>query len=121
MRDDRRKHRILVIDSYPDAAVVTCHALEILGYESFAANTGRGALTTAQCFDPEIVILDLDLPDVSGLDVARALRAQAAEHPLHIAALTGWTRPRDREDAFVAGFDQYVVKPAISRCSSARP
>lgn len=108
---DLRRCRVLVVDDYPDVAEIACSLLEKLGQESRMANTGRGALEEASRFNPNIVILELTLPDISGLEVARALRARILEHPVHIAALTGWAGAQERDDAFAAGFDQYVVKP----------
>jgi CheY-like chemotaxis protein len=109
--DDRRKRRVLVVDDYHDAAEITSSLVRLMGHESRVANTGRAALEEASRFAPEIVILDLGLPDIGGFDVARTLRIRAAGRPLHIAALTGWMQPWAREAAFAAGIDQYFVKP----------
>jgi DNA-binding response OmpR family regulator len=83
----------------------------MMGHESRMASTGSGALEEASRFEPDIVILDLALPDISGLEVARALRSQADGRALHIAALTGCARAQQRAEALAAGFDQYVLKP----------
>jgi DNA-binding response OmpR family regulator len=107
-----RRHRVLVVDDYRDIAESICSMLEMLGQECRMATTGREALEEASGFDPEIAIIDLALPDISGMDVACALRSQAAGQRLYIAALTaGWARPGLRDAIFAAGFDQYVLKP----------
>jgi two-component system, OmpR family, response regulator len=103
--------RVLVVDDYPDAAEIACLLLESLGHECRAATTGAGALAEAERFDPQIVILDIGLPDISGYDVARELRRRCGAG-IYLAAVTGWGQPADRVRAFAAGFDLHVLKPA---------
>lgn len=88
--------------------------LMIYGHECRAAHSGRQALEIANDFFPDVVVLDIGMPDISGYDVARELRDRAAAQGrrLHLVALTGWGQPADRARAFDAGFDQHVVKPA---------
>lgn len=104
--------RILVVDDYPTAAEVACVLLRLLGHETRAALTGRDALAQAETFHPDAVILDIGLPDLSGYEVARALRASPHGHDVFIAALTGWDQPEDRQKSAAAGFDLHVLKPA---------
>jgi DNA-binding response OmpR family regulator len=106
------QHRVLVVDDYPDAAEIACTFLTLLGYECRSASSGKEALETARTFEPDIAILDIGLPDISGYEVAAQLRKEFAGRPLYIAAVTGWGQPEDRVRAFVAGFDQHVLKPA---------
>jgi DNA-binding response OmpR family regulator len=111
-----RRYRVLVVDDYRDIAEGMCRLLEILGQDGHMATTGQGALEEASRFEPEIAIIDLALPDISGLDVARMLRSQASGRRLYLAALTaGGTQARIRDDALAAGFDQYLIKPANLR------
>lgn len=105
-------HRVLVIDDCPDAAEVVCVILQLYGHQARSAHSGRDALAEACVFLPSIVILDLSLPDLSGCDVARALRARPGGRDLHIAALSGWAEHEKREAALEAGCDQYALKPA---------
>lgn len=107
-----QKHRILVVDDYPDAAEAACTLLTLLGQECMFVTCGEDALREAERFDPDVVILDIGLPDVSGLEVARQLRGRAPGHPLYLAALTGWGQAEDRVKALAAGFDCHVLKPA---------
>lgn len=102
--------RVLVVDDYPDAADIACMLLTMHGHECRSVTTGQGALDEAARFDPDIVILDIGLPDISGYDVARELRRRAGR-AIYIAAVTGWGQPADRLRAFAAGFDQHVLKP----------
>lgn len=106
------KHRVLVVDDYPDSAETTCTLLALLGHECRFAVCGRDALAEAARFEPDVAILDIGLPDVSGFDLARELRKQLAGRPLYLAAVTGWGQPEDRARAFAAGFDQHFLKPA---------
>lgn len=108
------KTRVLVVDDYPDSAETASMLLMLYGHECRTAVTGRSALDQAAVFDPDIVILDISLPDMSGYEVARALRARPGGQELYLAAVTGWSQPQDREQAFAAGFDQHVVKPTNS-------
>lgn len=103
--------RVLVVDDYPGAADAACLLLRLLGHEPLAAMTGQQALERAATFDPDIVVLDLGLPDVSGLDVARALRQRPGRRQF-IVALTGSSSSEDRGRVRDAGIDMYVLKPA---------
>lgn len=108
-------HRILVVDDYRESAEILCTLLESLGHTTRGATSGQAALAIAEVFDPDIAILDLDLPDISGLEVARELRVRFAGKPLYLAALTGSARPEDRERVEAAGIDCHVTKPATTR------
>jgi CheY-like chemotaxis protein len=106
------KHRVLVVDDYPDSAETTCTLLTLLGHECRFAVCGRDALAQAAQWQPDVAILDIGLPDVSGFDLARELRKQLAGKPLYLAAVTGWGQREDRDQALAAGFDQHFLKPA---------
>ncbi len=104
--------RALIVDDYPDAAELSCMLLGMLGHDCRSANSGLASLAVAVELQPEIVILDIGLPDISGYEVARTLRQRAGDQPLFIAAVTGWGQPADRVRASEAGFDHHVLKPA---------
>ncbi|MGE0869228.1 MAG: response regulator [Kofleriaceae bacterium] len=106
--------RVLVVDDYPGVAEISCVMLRILGHDAIPATSGVEALARARDFEPDIVILDIGLPDRNGYDVARALRAAPRGNALHIAVLTGWNQPEDRNHASSAGVDQHFVKPACT-------
>jgi CheY-like chemotaxis protein len=105
-------HHVLIVDDYPDAAEIACTLLTLLGHECRAAYCGRDALAEARSFQPDIAILDIGLPDISGYELAGELRKLYAGRPLYLAAITGWGQPEDRVKAFAAGFDHHVLKPA---------
>ena len=104
-----RKYRILVVDDCRDTVDALAALLRIFGHDPRVARTGREALMVAQTFDPEVAFLDIALPDISGFDIAREIRA---DRPLsYLIALTGHVRAIDRERAYRAGFDLHVAKP----------
>lgn len=109
------RFRVLIVDDYPDAAESACVLLSMLGHDCRFATTARQALVEAAHFEPEVAILDIGLPDLSGFDLARELRKMSAGRALYIAAITGWGQPEDRVKAFAAGFDHHVLKPADQR------
>jgi DNA-binding response OmpR family regulator len=106
-----QKRRVLIVDDFPDAAEVACMLLTLFGHDCRFATCGEDALREALTFDPEVAILDIGLPDLSGFEVARRLR-QRTGHALFVAALTGWGQAEDRIKALAAGFDHHVLKPA---------
>jgi CheY-like chemotaxis protein len=109
--DAKSRMRVLVVDDYPDSAETASMLLTLIGHDCRTAVTGQGALAQAAAFDPDIVILDIGLPDISGYEVARVLRARTGGRALYLAAVTGWGQPGDRVQALAAGFDQHVLKP----------
>jgi DNA-binding response OmpR family regulator len=104
--------RVLIVDDYPDAAESSSMLLTLLGHQCRTALCARDAMIEATRFQPEIAILDIGLPDLSGFDLARELRLQLAGRPLYLAAVTGWGQPEDRIKAIAAGFNHHVLKPA---------
>lgn len=103
--------RILIVDDHPDTADVVGMLLEALGHETTLARTGLAALEAVERFRPDLVILDIGLPDLSGYDVARAIRARPLGALIHLVAATGWGTAEDRVRALAAGFNQHQLKP----------
>lgn len=106
-----RPLRVLVIDDNADAADSLEQLLGLDGHEVRTANTGRAGLAAAASFAPHLVLLDIGLPDQSGYDVARQMRAAGGEHRAYLVALTGRGQSEDRDDALAAGFDLHITKP----------
>jgi CheY-like chemotaxis protein len=106
--------RILVVDDQPDVVELLCLQLERAGHTCIAAASGSEALALAAEHRPEVILLDIGLPDMSGYEVARALRARADGNSFYLAALTGYGTAEDRRRAFAAGFDRHLLKPAKS-------
>ena len=101
--------KILVADDNVDAAATLSAMLEMLGHKVRVVHGGRQALEAASEFKPEIVFLDIGMPDMSGYDVSAQLRAGL--NPT-LAALTGWGAEADKARAQQAGFDHHLTKPA---------
>ncbi len=103
--------RILVVDDNVDAALGLSAVLRAKGHESQTAYTGPTALEAVQSFQPEIILLDIGLPGMSGYEVARLLRAEPTTRGAVIAALTGYGQESDRQRSLDAGFDYHLTKP----------
>ncbi|CAN5919963.1 N/A [soil metagenome] len=103
--------KVLVVADHPDASEIICALLGILGHEAREAISGTEAVAVAAVFEPELVILDIGLPDLSGYEVARELRSRYPDRCIHIAAVTGWAQVNDRVRSLAAGIDQHFLKP----------
>jgi len=105
------KLRILVVDDYADAAESLTMLLQTEGHEVEIADCGMKALEKAQTFRPQIVLLDIGLPDLDGYEVAKRLRALPETHDAILIALTGYGQTEDCERSQAAGFDHHLLKP----------
>ncbi|HYM27892.1 MAG TPA: ATP-binding protein [Steroidobacteraceae bacterium] len=105
--------RVLIVDDNADAAETVAMLLGLAGHAPRVAHSGEAALGCAEEFQPEVVLLDLGLPGLSGHEVARRLR-RTARGPLRLVALTGWGSDEDRRQAQAAGFDHHLVKPVAA-------
>jgi PAS domain S-box-containing protein len=103
--------RILVVDDNHDAATTLALVLTFHGHIANVACNGTDALLAAERFEPEIVLLDIGLPEMDGYEVARRLRQLARGDDILIVAITGYGQPNDRARSREAGFDYHLVKP----------
>jgi CheY-like chemotaxis protein len=101
-----------VVDDNVDAAESLVTLLRLWGHEVAVAYDGPSALDLAAEFRPEVILLDIGMPDMDGYEVARRLRAQAAFATTQIMALTGWGAEEDRVRSRAAGFTEHLTKPA---------
>jgi DNA-binding response OmpR family regulator len=99
---------VLVVDDEPKIVELARDYLERAGYRVLSAFDGRAALATARSQRPDLLVLDLGLPELDGLDVARALRAESA---IPIVMLTGRSDESDKLVGLAIGADDYVTKP----------
>jgi CheY-like chemotaxis protein len=106
--------RILVVDDNTDAADLLALMLDKAGYETTAVADGPTAIEAAQRLTPQIVILDIGLPGMSGYEVAELLRKDPRLAGTSFIALTGWGTPEDKRKAFAAGFDVHLTKPVAA-------
>ena len=103
--------RVLVVDDNVDAATSLAVLLRAMGHEVFVAHDGSSAIADLSRIRPDIALLDIAMPGMSGYDVARQIRARLGS-AVRIVALTGFGLPEDRARALEAGFDQHMVKHA---------
>jgi PAS domain S-box-containing protein len=104
-----RPLRVLVIDDNVDAANSLCLLLQSMGHAVRAVYDGPSGIAMAQEFNPQVVMLDIGMPVMSGYDVARALRASSSRYV--IVAVTGWGHEAAKRQSREAGFDHHLVKP----------
>lgn len=104
--------RVLVVDDNIDAAETLCAILDMMGHQAEMVHDGAQALAKAPQFRPDVIFLDIGLPDMSGYDVARALRQTPSGSGCVLVALTGWGGEDDRSQADAAGFNHHLTKPA---------
>lgn len=104
--------RVMVVDDNQDAAQMLAMLLEVQGHAVSIEYDGRGALQRARCELPQVMLLDIGLPDTDGYALARQLRAIPELRGATLVALTGYGQNEDRRLAEEAGFDHHLVKPA---------
>ena len=102
---------ILIVDDNTSGAQTLSMLLGLDGYEVSIANCGKEALKRFSEVAPSIILLDIGLPDMSGYDVAREIRATPEGEKVTIVAVTGWGTERDQALAQRAGFDLHLTKP----------
>jgi PAS domain S-box-containing protein len=103
--------RVLVVDDNPDAADSLVALLKALGHTTWVARDGPHGLQAALEVRPDLVLLDIGLPGMSGYDVARAIRRHQGPRQVVLIALTGWGARSDQQQSQEAGFDQHITKP----------
>jgi len=103
--------RILVVDDNVDAALTLAELLTLEGHETHVAHDGPSAVDAAKRLSPDAAILDLGLPGLDGLEVARRLRADPELKGMLLVALSGWAQADDRARSREAGFDHHLAKP----------
>ena len=104
------KQRVLVVDDHPDTTEILATLFELLGHETRTLDRGREVLRLSREFDPDLVLLDLGLPDITGYEVVHALR-HAGGRQRFIAATTGWSPREHLPRSRAAGFDHFLQKP----------
>jgi CheY-like chemotaxis protein len=103
--------RIVVADDNRDAADSLAMLLEMNGHGVLVAHSGEAALNVVRQQMPQAVILDIGMPDMSGYDVARQIRAGASGGDMFLVAVTGWGQDSDKSRALAAGFNHHLTKP----------
>jgi PAS domain S-box-containing protein len=104
--------RVLVVDDNKDAANMLSLVVKMLGNEVRLAGDGLEAIRVAEEFQPDLMLMDIGMPNMNGYEAARHVRQQAWGSAITLVALTGWGQEEDRRKAKEAGFDHHLVKPA---------
>ncbi|MDR6423916.1 PAS domain S-box-containing protein [Variovorax paradoxus] len=104
------EQRVLVVDDNVDAAETMAMLLEALGYKPSVVHGGLAAIEAVKAQDPDVVLLDIGLPDLSGHEVARRVRAEMVNPP-PLIAVTGYGQASDRDTSLEAGFRAHLTKP----------
>jgi PAS domain S-box-containing protein len=103
--------RVLVVDDSVDVAECLCMVLNALGHDSAMVHSGAAALDSVRRQRPDVILIDIGMPEMNGHELARRLRSQPDSEALCLVALTGYGREEDRRAAKQAGFDSHLVKP----------
>lgn len=102
---------ILLIDDYPDALAVWDFFLSSVGFTVLTASNGADAIALAERTPPSVIVTDLELPGMSGFEIARFFRSRPESRHVPLIAATGYSNIADSEEARTAGFDRIIVKP----------
>ena len=103
--------KVLVVEDNELNLKLFCDLLEIHGYESHAVRDGRDALDAARAFAPDMIVMDIQLPHVTGLELIAAMQEEEALAGIPIMAVTAYATPADEERVRAAGARSYVSKP----------
>jgi two-component system, cell cycle response regulator DivK len=105
------KSRVLIVEDNLDNRLLVAFLLEQGNFEVLQAENGREGLEKARLHHPDLLLLDMSIPEIDGWSLARMLKASPDTQSICIVALTGHTLPSDRKKALEAGCDGYISKP----------
>lgn len=106
------RRQILVVDDYPGARYLRSRILSEGGYEVLEAGTGTEALVIARTLKPSLILLDVNLPDISGYEVCEQLKHDPTTAAIPVIQITGaWLTEEDRRRGLGSGADAYLVEP----------
>ncbi|MFL6238928.1 MAG: response regulator [Actinomycetes bacterium] len=103
--------RVLVVEDNERSLKLACDVLQMRGFETIGARTGAEAVVIAASQQPALVLLDVALPDMDGVETLQALRANPRTATIPVVAVTAFAMKGDRERLLASGFDGYVSKP----------
>jgi PAS domain S-box-containing protein len=103
--------RILIVDDNLDSAESLGLWLKLEGHDVHLVHEGLAAVDAARAFQPEVILLDIGLPDIDGYEVAERLRRELCLDGVRLIALTGYGQDEDRRRCYDAGFDEHLIKP----------
>lgn len=105
------KKKILVVDDEPDVTDLVAYHLKAKGFQVESVNDATASLSKARAYQPDLVILDIMMPELSGIQICRILRKEAKLSKVPIIFLTAKAEAHDRIEGFESGADDYVAKP----------
>ena len=111
MAPTKSRFRILVVDDNADSALSLAMMLSMMGHDTRLAHDGEEAVTTAEAFRPQVVLLDIGLPKLNGYEVAQRIRQQEWGTSMFLVAVTGWGQDEDRRRSEDVGMNRHMVKP----------
>ncbi|RUR11643.1 ATP-binding protein [Legionella sp. km772] len=103
--------RILVVDDNIDIVRSLEMLLSVMGHNTQTACNGVEAINAARTFHPDLILMDIGMPQLNGYEVAKEIRKQSWGEKITIVALTGWGQEQDKQQAKEAGFDFHITKP----------
>jgi two-component system, cell cycle response regulator DivK len=110
-RSKGKRKRILVVEDHRLSLVLLHQLLAAQGYEILQSSEGWDAINRARNEQPDLILMDIRLPDISGLDATRLLRKDDQTKNIPIIAVTAFVRPEDEANALQSGCDAYIAKP----------
>ena len=110
---EEKKTSVLVVDDYDDAREMYSEYFEFLGYEVHTARDGQEAIDVARAALPDVILMDLSLPVLSGWEATRQIKQDMRTRDIPVMALTGHVLPTHSEQAREAGCDAFIAKPAL--------
>lgn len=110
-RVSKAPRRVLIVDDFSDITSMLAELVALLGHDAHVANHGDQAIELARRVQPDLVLLDLGMPDPDGFEVARRLRAEPFGMHIELIAMSGWGHQAARDEAVQAGFDRHFLKP----------
>jgi CheY-like chemotaxis protein len=111
-QSESRRFRLLIVDDNPEVAECLALLLETLGHETAVAHCAADAIESARRFMPDTMLIDIGMPEISGYELAKRLRADRDLAGIRLIALSGYGQEEDRRRAQEAGFDTHLTKPA---------
>lgn len=103
--------KIMVIEDDSDVSIVLADLLKSYGYEAYIFASGENALAVIEEILPDVLIMDLMMPQISGFEICKTLRSMNTMHNLPMIAITGYDSVDNRRKIFDAGIDDYLPKP----------